>query len=598
MFYPEVRAIDGALTDQLASSSYAGETKPQHISCSTRADACRSNLAGPAIAVSYMDKFLAVRSKFLSRARWFQVFPFTQEADYVFEGMLLRQSALVDLTLWRSSFFLRNLQNIVIDYPEGENSGNPNTDLEANDGSYRSKTIIVCQNLPEAMSQRLDVSIQYIVETDTEDADIPESFLDEEIPKLVAEQAISSVADSICIPLDTQANNDDDDDQAGRDEEPTTEETPDNHARSFSASYSGSRSVAGRQTMDESKPSGRSNGKGNIRLLSVNSDCILSVSSGAPGQRSSSCNPSLPASASCDIFDDTISILHTGDCSDEEIIADVLSAISQGIGSSDFLSSVNEKSQESGVTVTLIELFDGNDDQVLAGITTGQAAAATGMSAGGKAAMACLALVALFVASALYARRRTRSLDDGDEKSVHTQWSNKTDDNSYLKPDYHDLLFRHSKLDVHKCKSALCEVCQPQLGLVHTVRVPKGTNVLTLRLDGTEQEVGAVGDDFEMESCSSRRSLEPLGDLEPITRDHIAAIPSGEKGSEKSAWFSFGRGKHKCSEADEAMDVKATMEEEEAFPTFAIAEDDISFVASSTRSSESAYSREAKEIIL
>jgi hypothetical protein len=227
------------------------------------------------------------------------------------------------------------------------------------------------------------------------------------------------------------------------------------------------------------------------------------------------------------------------------------------------------------------------------------------MNAAGKATVACFALVALFVGTALYVRHRNRQLDS-DDKSVHTQWSNKTDDNSYLRPDWHDLLFRHSKMDVHKCKSAMCEVCQPNLGLVHTVRVPRGANVKSLRLDDGDdvsppQYANAVAD-APSKSSSSRRSLEPLGNLEPITQEDVVPSSSPKaSNSNKSSWLSFGKGRTSHSAAHELEDDNMLCQEVTIHHNsrrHILDDDSISFVASSTRSDRSSYSGEVKEIVL
>merc|ERR1712226_526279 len=59
-------------------------------------------------------------------------------------------------------------------------------------------------------------------------------------------------------------------------------------------------------------------------------------------------------------------------------------------------------------------------------------------------------------------------------KSLRTEWSAGTaakSIKSYITANMQNLGAQHSKLDVHKCKSATCEVCRPNLGKVDMVPV-------------------------------------------------------------------------------------------------------------------------------
>jgi hypothetical protein len=467
-----------------------------------------------------------------------------------------------------SSYLNRNLQI----------SGNaaPTVSPLTTGGPDRTTTNVVCQTVPSAATQNLDISLQYIVETDTTEAAIPQDVLSNVIPSLFAQEAITSVAGSMC-PVQTAGIGTDD----------------------GGINLRGGSSASASADPPMANPGGR-------LLAMLSSNCIISVSSGAPGKRLSSCTPSLAKSQSCDVFEDTFSILHTGNCTDKEIVYESVLAIGNDIASSSFLASVNQQTKASGVAVTLIELNKGSNGQaVVSALTTSYAKSATGMNVAGKAVLACLALVAVFVTGALYVRHRNRSMDSSDDKSVHTQWSNKTDDNSYVKPDWHDLLYRHSKMDVHKCKSVLCDVCQPNLGLVHTVRVPLGANVQSLRLDKAadttmNHDIGTAADS-PSKSSSSRRSLEPLGDLEPITQEH--AVPSSAKAGDgdksKPSWFSFGKGRKENATSDEVD--QDMICREVSIPNHSLFDDDedvISYVASSTQSVQSVYLEDAKEVTL
>jgi hypothetical protein len=239
----------------------------------------------------------------------------------------------------------------------------------------------------------------YLAETDTPSGEIPLDYLNNQLPAFVAEAAITHVANSLC----------------------------------FSS---------------------------NRRRLAL--DCVLSVSSGEAGQHMQTCVPG-EGSQSCDIYSDQFVVLHTEECTSDEIRAQSTLLVKDGLESGTFLEHVNANTD--GPTVTLLEYYDLS---AFAGSVSEYSNQT--ISPAGKAAVAVVALlvVCLLIFAFVWARRRRY-----DDKSVHTKWSNSTDDNSYMRPDFHDLAFRHSKMDVHKCKSALCKTCRPTLGQVDMVPVPR-----------------------------------------------------------------------------------------------------------------------------
>jgi hypothetical protein len=140
--------------------------------------------------------------------------------------------------------------------------------------------------------------------------------------------------------------------------------------------------------------------------------------------------------------------------------------------------------------VTNVDLYDKsvadqNDDQTAPTASSGSVffrESGGGLTTGAKiiTAFGCLAVVALLFASCWIvvawrrAGERYKQKQHDDERSLRTDWGSlPTDDDSFLRPDFYDLALRHSKLDVHKCHSALCTVCKPNLGVVNMVSVAR-----------------------------------------------------------------------------------------------------------------------------
>lgn len=85
-------------------------------------------------------------------------------------------------------------------------------------------------------------------------------------------------------------------------------------------------------------------------------------------------------------------------------------------------------------------------------------------------------LLAVFFCLLRRCRRQEKALQqklDDDMKSVFTDWSGQASSSgkTYMTADIRNLAGKHSKLDVHKCKSAMCRVCGPTLGVVNIMKV-------------------------------------------------------------------------------------------------------------------------------
>jgi hypothetical protein len=220
--------------------------------------------------------------------------------------------------------------------------------------------------------------------------------------------------------------------------------------------------------------------------------CMVSVSGGQADQYTGNCTTSANTQQSCSLYDGSIKVVHTPECKGETVRAVVKVALEGSIDTEPFLDSVNNGSMN--VKVTDVDLYvepteepeseaeaEAVDNTPVAstgaifsssegGITTG----AKIITAFGTLAMMALLLALCWIVAAWRrtTERQRQKLED-DERSLRTDWSSPTDDNSFLKPDFYDLALQHSKLDVHKCHSALCTVCNPNLGVVNMVTVAR-----------------------------------------------------------------------------------------------------------------------------
>ncbi|KAL7556911.1 hypothetical protein ACA910_019284 [Epithemia clementina (nom. ined.)] len=137
--------------------------------------------------------------------------------------------------------------------------------------------------------------------------------------------------------------------------------------------------------------------------------------------------------------------------------------------------------------VILVTIVPGDKNESVAGIAgTPPITTSDGLSPAAWVLLALLALLLLLLLWLLCRHCRKdkeaeKKIED-DLKSLRTTWSNSNtsaggksfasgSNGSYMTADMHNLALQHSKLDVHKCKSATCEICRSNIGKVDMLPV-------------------------------------------------------------------------------------------------------------------------------
>jgi hypothetical protein len=176
-------------------------------------------------------------------------------------------------------------------------------------------------------------------------------------------------------------------------------------------------------------------------------------------------------SKTCNVYEATIDIVYdnTGDDNtDAEEVTDTVTAIAE------------EKLNDDGIKNTVNDGADDEGDEVVTNIAYGvpeegvsgevSYAQEQGLSKAEKAAIATasILLLLLLILFCLWRRHMRRRQEEAlANKSVATQDTavpgrgTDADDSSYKTSDYNNLGMYHSKLDVHRCASGTCEVCNP-----------------------------------------------------------------------------------------------------------------------------------------
>ena len=222
----------------------------------------------------------------------------------------------------------------------------------------------------------------------------------------------------------------------------------------------------------------------------------------------------------CFAYNGDILVHHNDDCTKDEIrdrFIQVMTDPNNGMSSDKYLENANfyarpdvslpPADDERIVDVRLATGGSGDDGgSVIAGIAGTPVVAGASSQTVTNGAWIVVALVgALLLALILLLlagrRKRSNKLSEEDVKSLKSMRSNyskgaSTAGNSYMTADMRNLGAMHSKLDVHKCKSATCEVCKPNLGKVNMVPVGKSSATTAIAMRHTDSSVSNGSDKF------------------------------------------------------------------------------------------------------
>lgn len=289
---------------------------------------------------------------------------------------------------------------------------NPGDDTET--GSARPTTAICPNYDPEVAASRTTIRYNYNVETNVPSEDLRTSDVNVAIPNAVSGTGAKAVAAEIC---------------------------------------------------EESGATGRDSGLGQ-------DSCYILVSSGTRDSLIESC--AATNEASCLHYAGSMEIVHTDECSEEQVRQDTVDALDGAFGSGVFVDNINDDlgEDEGGAQVTAVT-FLGESDTVGA-VATSRIMDDNGLTATGKTMVSVLVLVfvLLLLICCCWRRavlRRRRKLED-DCRSLETRWSLGLKGND-RGPNFRDLGKLGSNMNVHQCTSAFCLVCNPNLGKVNIIPV-------------------------------------------------------------------------------------------------------------------------------
>jgi hypothetical protein len=331
----------------------------------------------------------------------------------------------------------RSLQHLIIELkPDDDNGGddatgdrsdhvdNPHAETTAYEPRYT--TIKVCDHRDsQVVSSNTLVSFNYAVETSGE---LESDTMEDTLPEATAAAIVESVADASCSGV--------------RVTDPYTNETTTKH-------------------------------------------CFVSISAGEKDTLvATNCPTTNPNAVNCTLYSGTLQVVHTSACSQDDILEHTMDALDASAGEVYLVGRINNLMGDSPTRAVHVTVIDKNANDVpvaaAAAVSEVQPAAVSDDGLGGPAiaAIALMGLILLlFALLGLVWRRRvqsTQKMVDSDElKSCKTLWTVPSSENSSVPNSYsRDLMIQSSSMDVHRCASALCPVCRPDLGMVQAVRVP------------------------------------------------------------------------------------------------------------------------------
>lgn len=216
------------------------------------------------------------------------------------------------------------------------------------------------------------------------------------------------------------------------------------------------------------------NGKGGRRLEF--SPCVLSISSGTPDTRIVGCKPEAKMSQSCAWYRGTLRLVHTDACSATDVTKAAFAALT-AINTDEFLASVNPSGASVEVTNATFAKAPGKTAATTSAVTEMSPEVGRDQLTAGGVIVVLLTGMTLAAAMILLlvARRRIRPSQPIENMKIVNMEQKRSkevvDDGSYVEPDWGDLGGSHSSVDSHRCNSATCKMCRPQLDGVKMLQV-------------------------------------------------------------------------------------------------------------------------------
>ena len=245
-------------------------------------------------------------------------------------------------------------------------------------------------------------------------------------------------------------------------------------------------------------------------------ECIYSINTAEQEELAFCQDASTP---NCVAFQGGIKVFHKKDCPGDIDFAALL-ALEQGVQTARFISSVNKRLQGFENIVTQVTVVENVSTGLGAPEISSQGTkdlvdGGEKVTGGGFAVIAIAGLLLLLLAAILCMYRRLAPRSQRDVKSITTDSFGEEGENdgaeSYASEDFTKLAQQSSKMDVHRCTSALCPVCLSNPDDVHMVTVPKNHPGLASKsyeeYEARDEGVEAIAQEEDFTSSASRRKF-------------------------------------------------------------------------------------------
>uniref|UniRef100_A0A7S3P6M4 Uncharacterized protein n=1 Tax=Amphora coffeiformis TaxID=265554 RepID=A0A7S3P6M4_9STRA len=277
-------------------------------------------------------------------------------------------------------------------------------------------------------------------------------------------------------------------------------------------------------------------------------ECVYSINSHEPEELTYCQDASTP---NCVAFQGGIKIFHKQNCPGDIDFAALL-ALEQGVQTGRYIASVNKRLQqfdnmvtqvvavEDGAELLGVVVISSQQDKDIVAVYTEEK-----VTAGGVVMIVIVGFLLILLGVLLFMYRRLDRRYQRDIKSVMTGYSGEDEGaESYASADFNRLAQQSSKMDVHRCTSAVCPVCLSNPDEVHMVTVPK--NRPGLGSDSYEEyeardegvEAIAQEDDVNFSAKNQRKvnRFSPFRKKAPVTENISFARVVSATGSLESAY--------------------------------------------------------------